>query len=552
MYGGNAIPEGLSVEEIREFARVFSDVAEAAQVLEDAGFPRDSQPFWNASTARAFWSQVARELSNGLVADGRALLFDEAYRRYSGNPVFATGCLWASSPVRLVPSPDLLPPPPTQFTARTADFDAVRRLLMEPTVGPVVGVLGMGGIGKSTLARALVHDPHVRATFPDGIAWVDVNPDPDLTMVVSDVLAIFGDTRPVRDVVAARRRLRRLLAGARCLVVLDDVWHIDVLDAVRVPAGVRLLVTGRNREALYTDSVRHLLGTAAPAPAREMLAAHAAWQVGALPAAADDVLELCGGLPLALALAGGLVTDDWEWSEVADALTAGDLSSLGGRFADGYQYRDLLAALDASVGLLPAEEANRFRELAVFKGCGPVPATVVGCLWKATTGTTAHRTIELLRRFSSRFLVRRNRENRTVIVHDLLFDYARATLPPGKLVELHGTLASAMLDRWGGLADRLPGLRDSTKFDDVDHYGLAALVTHLLAAGRRDTLDELLALDWPAGSERADNAWYTAHENVGRTGDYLTAVRAARRDAQSSPPTEKPEVEFRGTLDLET
>jgi GTPase SAR1 family protein len=35
----------------------------------------------------------------------------------------------------------------------------------------VVGVVGMGGAGKSTLAASLVHDPSVVEAFPDGIVW---------------------------------------------------------------------------------------------------------------------------------------------------------------------------------------------------------------------------------------------------------------------------------------------------------------------------------------------------------------------------------------------
>ena len=40
---------------------------------------------------------------------------------------------------------------------------------------------GMGGVGKSVLARALCDDPAVQAAFPDGILWATLGQTPDLT-----------------------------------------------------------------------------------------------------------------------------------------------------------------------------------------------------------------------------------------------------------------------------------------------------------------------------------------------------------------------------------
>ena len=41
-----------------------------------------------------------------------------------------------------------------------------------------VGIQGMGGIGKTVLAMALVHDPEVRRAFPEGIFWLAVGQKP--------------------------------------------------------------------------------------------------------------------------------------------------------------------------------------------------------------------------------------------------------------------------------------------------------------------------------------------------------------------------------------
>ncbi len=438
---------------------------------------------------------------------------------------------------RIRPSLEGLPALSPRFVAQDHALKDVRRKLVDLGGGPVVGIAAMGGAGKSMLARALVHDPLVRESFPDGIVWVDVNPDPDPVRVVSEVLKAFGDFRPVQDTITAGQRLRTLLSGARCLIVLDDVSNIDVLDAVRVPAGVRMLVTTRIREALYSDSVVYRLKPASANAARRMLAAYAGQRVDELPEAADDVLKRCGGLPLALALTGSMVSSDWDWPEVADALDAGDQDSLAGRFEDGYRYRNLLAALDASVRLLQVHDADRFRELAIFKGRGPVPIDVVSRLWKASNGTTERQCKQLLRRLSNLSLVQIGWEkSRTVSTHDLLFDYARVTLPEGRFGELHALLASDFLDRWGGISNRLPTLRNIDSLGEADRYGISAVVDHLLAAGRYDVLDNLLEVDWSTGPGRTDNVWYTVHEDLGWTTDYLAEIRAIRLDAQGQEP----------------
>jgi hypothetical protein len=438
----------------------------------------------------------------------------------------------STAPGRVSPALDVLPGLPARFVPRDEAVAAVRGLLADPGGGLVVGLVGMGGAGKSTLARALVHDPWVRAAFPDGIVWVEVNSAPDVTAVVAQVLAAFGDAAPVFDAAEGSGRLRRLLAGAACLVVADNVWDVGVLRALRLSGRARLLVTTRSRDALFTDSAVYGVETADPDTARRVLAAYAGCPAGELPAEADGVLARCGGLVLALALVGGMVGEGRPWANVAERLRRAELGRLAGRFAD-YPHPDLLAALEASVAALPVEAAGRFRELTVFEDRGPVPAAVVARLWQAAGGMDALEADDLLRMFARRSLVQVDPAADAVTVHDLLFDCTRSGLGAATLAALHGVLAADFLGRWGGLAGGLPALRDVAGFDAADGYGVGALVGHLLAAGRRDLVDELLAVEWPTGAGRADNAWYTVHENLGRTGDYLAGVRAVWADAEA-------------------
>ena len=58
----------------------------------------------------------------------------------------------------------------------------------------LVGLAGMGGVGKSVLAAALANDEAIRRAFPDGVIWVELGQDPELTERQAQVAASLGDT----------------------------------------------------------------------------------------------------------------------------------------------------------------------------------------------------------------------------------------------------------------------------------------------------------------------------------------------------------------------
>ena len=44
------------------------------------------------------------------------------------------------------------------------------------TIGTTVTIRGIGGIGKSTIAKALCHDPLIKEHFTDGFLWISLTP----------------------------------------------------------------------------------------------------------------------------------------------------------------------------------------------------------------------------------------------------------------------------------------------------------------------------------------------------------------------------------------
>jgi hypothetical protein len=126
-----------------------------------------------------------------------------------------------------------LPSLPPQYQARAEDLAAIRDQLLTgrahigiaSTTRPF-GLHGMGGIGKTVLATALVHDQALREAYPDGMAWLTFGRGaPVLTKPAELAFALTRSEAHFTNVDEARGRLSLLTQDKHLLVVLDDVWN---------------------------------------------------------------------------------------------------------------------------------------------------------------------------------------------------------------------------------------------------------------------------------------------------------------------------------------
>ncbi|MBL7262202.1 AfsR/SARP family transcriptional regulator [Paractinoplanes lichenicola] len=204
---------------------------------------------------------------------------------------------------RVVPAQ--LPPDLALFAGRTGELAALHRLAATPRTGPLVIALdGPGGVGKSTLALHFAHA--VARDFPDGQLYLDLH-GKQPAEAVQTLLYGLG-ARSIEAEPAQAGLYRSLTAGRRLLLVLDNVT-----DAAQVrpllPSSARSLVllTGRSRlSELAVRDGAHLMRVDVPdlAAARALLAR----RLAALPdepqgsRLVDEIIELCGRLPLAMVL----------------------------------------------------------------------------------------------------------------------------------------------------------------------------------------------------------------------------------------------------------
>ena len=416
---------------------------------------------------------------------GLILLFLPVRRSRRGAAPGGVWGAWPELPAKHVERPQLL--------------GRLRVALLDGTSsGPRrVGVWGMGGSGKSVLAAAVRQDRAVCRRFPDGLAWVRLEP-PDDSLTRSGMLAqrqqqLVAKLTPagqvpgeITDVEQGRDRLTELLRGRACLVVVDNVWTKDDVYAFDVLGqGGALLVTTRNAGLARAMGAAEVeVAELSDAQARTLAADWAKVPEQSLPPLAEETLRLVGNLALGVATVAALAGDDGQrWAELADRLHQADLATLELDFP-GYPYPSLLAALQLSLDYLDPSDRQRYRELAVFAGRGPVPRPAIEALWAPFE--VSARAGDLLAKFSDRALLRHDPVTGLVELHDLEFDVARA--------DLGDSLPAAHRQLLAGYAAHCPRGWPSGPDDGYFYQHLAG---HLAAAGRRDELAELLTdVEW--------------------------------------------------------
>ncbi len=389
-----------------------------------------------------------------------------------------------------------VPELPRHFVPRERDLAGVRRMLLDPGQGTVaiVGVRGMGGIGKTVLAAALVRDPQVRAAFPDGIVWVPLGREADVVARQMALASFFTGRQDVvyRDPGHGRMLLRPLLEDKAVLVVLDDVWRFEDADAFRVLGEKgRLLITTRNQRVLERLEARVCsLDVLSEDEALRLLADWAGQPVEELPPEARQVAKECGYLPLALAMVGALVRRNPEsWARALRWLQKADLEKLRSLFPD-FPHENLMVALDVSVEALAEGIRERYLDLAVFPEEVPIPRATLNVFW-APLGLDEDDVFDLAEEFVDRSLARWADEEKTALVlHDLQHDYVRA-MRKERLPELHRRLLRAYAAKLGA-PDYPEAPAPWHRLDPGDPYIWDHLVHHHIRAGWWDALYRLL------------------------------------------------------------
>ncbi|PVH34029.1 hypothetical protein PAHAL_8G120700 [Panicum hallii] len=89
----------------------------------------------------------------------------------------------------------------------------------------ILPIYGIGGIGKTTLARLIYNDPNFKCYTR---VWVDVSQRFDLNKICESTISqISGKESRANERKIVHSCLKKLLSGKKILIVLDDLWEDD-------------------------------------------------------------------------------------------------------------------------------------------------------------------------------------------------------------------------------------------------------------------------------------------------------------------------------------
>jgi biotin synthase-like enzyme len=454
---------------------------------------------------------------------------------------------------------------PDNFVERPDALKAVKeKLLVESDRTLVVSAIaGLGGLGKSVLATALVLDGEVQERFVDGILWVTLGQSPDLQTMLGEWIRELDKSREAfsaNTLESASRYLDNLLAERQMLLVVDDVWNSADAEWFQVGgAGCRVLVT--TREAQIDGAEYYSLSLMSEAEAINLVRRKLKrqWQSNQ-EAEVKAFVKVVGYLPLALDLAANQVRDGLTWVELRAEFEAERKSiALGtGRRSSALKLLDSLekwdeldenqqrkyslqACFNLSLKRLSLEQLQQFAWLGVLPEDVNLNQQVASVLWDLPS-TAAKRVLILLRKRS--FFtdgVTTIEGERTYRVHDLMHDMARGlieegtlNLPIQKLSAQHGASSKsqnlplahrlflehyreqAIDRRW----DRLPN----------DGYIHRHLTWHMEQANWADEIHGLIAMS----DELGRNAWFEACDRIGKPAIFVEDVARGWRIAEQT------------------
>lgn len=168
-----------------------------------------------------------------------------------------------------------------------------------------------------------------------------------------------------------RDKVAAVLRSKQVLVAVDNVWERGPLDALcGLAPGCTVVFTTRLPELAITfGAIQIAVNELTLDQALELLGRWTGQAPMKLP---TDALALCvrvGNLALGVAMAGAMVARGRSFTDVL-ALIDQDLTGVHAELDPKYQYRSLLAAIEAGISDLPGHEQQRYAQLAATCGHG--------------------------------------------------------------------------------------------------------------------------------------------------------------------------------------
>jgi energy-coupling factor transporter ATP-binding protein EcfA2 len=264
----------------------------------------------------------------------------------------------------------------------------------------IVGLVGMGGIGKTTLSKKfyhLFHNQYDKSSFLE-----DVKSKDNINDVIKQLLHDLCGKRLSKDENVNKKdldQIRQCMISKKVLVVVDDVGKAENLTSLQllIEKGAknansksRVLVNCRNWQILnyhVSEDGKMVMKSLEEKEARKLFMFHAFGNANHVPTNDFEdicmkIIEACGGLPLSLKVLGSFLCNTKEleiWEDALSRLESGQ--SLTG----GNDNEELWSKLKISYDYLDKQHQNMFLDIACFLG-----GLKINTIYRAWSGDYLH------------------------------------------------------------------------------------------------------------------------------------------------------------------
>lgn len=178
----------------------------------------------------------------------------------------------------------------------------------------VAAIVGMAGLGKTTLAKSVYNEDAIGKSFDKRI-WVCVSNTFEVNLILGRILELLNSAKTgIQSQEALLKNLKEELTGKRYMLILDDVWNEDdikwnilmsCLSKLNSAQGSTIIVTTRsaNVASIIETLPRYDLKNLSTEDCWSILK-HRAFPNGSTPIAPDlerigkVIAEKCAGIPL--------------------------------------------------------------------------------------------------------------------------------------------------------------------------------------------------------------------------------------------------------------